>query len=68
MNGSNSLPEADARPLELCPVCMAKLCRGLSIRPDERAARLADAFDGMGLPAEADLERKLQRAMAANAD
>jgi len=68
MNGSNSLPEADARPLELCPVCMAKLCRGLSIRPDERAGRLADAFDGMGLPAEAERERKLQRALRSNAD
>ena len=68
MNGSNSLPEADARPLELCPVCMAKLCRGLSIRPAGRAAGLADAFDRMGLPAEAARERKLQRALAANAD
>jgi archaemetzincin len=68
MNGSNSLPEADARPLELCPGCMAKLCRGLSIRPDVRAARLADAFEGMGLPAEALRERKLQRALSANAD
>jgi archaemetzincin len=68
MNGSNSLPEADARPLELCPSCMAKLCRGLSIRPAERAARLADAFDRMGLPAEAARERKLQQALAANAE
>ena len=49
-------------------MCMAKLCRGLSIRPAERAARLADAFDRMGLPAEAARERKLQRALAANAD
>ena len=68
MNGSNSLPEADARPLELCPVCMAKLCRAFSIRPDERAGRLADAFDGMGLVEEARQERKLQRALESNAD
>jgi archaemetzincin len=68
MNGSNSLPEADARPLELCPVCMAKLCRALSIRPDQRAARLADAFDRMGLAEEARQERKVQRALEANAD
>jgi hypothetical protein len=40
----------------------------LSIRPEERAGRLADAFDGMGLTAEAERERKLQRALRAKAD
>ena len=68
MNGSNSLPEGDARPLELCPVCMAKLCRALGIDPVARARRLAEAFDGMGLAAEAARERNLQRALAGKDD
>jgi hypothetical protein len=65
MNGSNSLPEADARPLELCPSCMAKLCRALDLEPVARAGELAKALDGMGLAAEAQAERKLQSLLAA---
>jgi archaemetzincin len=67
MNGSNSLEESDGRPLELCPVCMAKLCRSLDLDPAERAGRVAGALEGLGLPAEAGRERKMQRLLAGKA-
>jgi len=36
MNGSNSLPEADRQPLELCPQCLAKLCYATGADPKKR--------------------------------
>jgi archaemetzincin len=33
INGSNSLPEADSRPLHPCPVCLRKLCWNLQLEP-----------------------------------
>ena len=34
MNGVNSLPEADRRPLHLCPVCLRKVLWNLQAEPD----------------------------------
>ena len=34
MNGVNSLPEADQRPLHLCPVCLRKVLWNLQADPD----------------------------------
>lgn len=36
MNGSNSLPESDSKPLHLCPVCLRKLCWNLRVDPVRR--------------------------------
>ena len=44
MNGSNHLAEKDARPLDFCPECTAKLWWTCGIRePSRRYAALADA-------------------------
>ena len=63
MNGSNSLPEADARPLELCPSCMAKLCRAFGIDPVARAAKLTVVLDEAGLGEDAARERRIGQAL-----
>ncbi|MCU0728053.1 MAG: archaemetzincin [Planctomycetes bacterium] len=54
MNGSNSLDEADGRPLALCPPCLRKLAwnRGFDILA--RYSRLAALAGTCGLAAEAD--------------
>ena len=41
VNGSNSLPESDRRPLALCPECMAKVCWATRTDPVERYRKLA---------------------------
>lgn len=43
LNGSNNLPEADAAPLHLCPVCLRKLHRAIGFDPVKRYEEL-DAF------------------------
>jgi archaemetzincin len=43
MNGVNSLPEADRRPLHLCPVCLRKVCWNLQLEPADYLAQL-EAF------------------------
>jgi archaemetzincin len=53
MNGSNSLPELDARPLELCPACLAKVAAGLALEPRARTAALADVLEDVDLVGEA---------------
>lgn len=63
MNGSNSLPEADSRPLELCPACTAKICRLLAIDPVARAAKLAAILDEAGLKEDAARERRVHDAL-----
>ncbi|MCA9620369.1 MAG: hypothetical protein KC731_15210 [Myxococcales bacterium] len=42
MNGSNSLEESDARPLWLCPECLAKVLWVTGQEPAQRYFRLAD--------------------------
>jgi archaemetzincin len=40
MNGSNSLEESDAQPLELCPECLAKVCWATGAEPRKRCEQL----------------------------
>jgi archaemetzincin len=42
MNGSNSLEESDAQPLEPCPACLNKLCWNVGCDPKERYQRLLE--------------------------
>jgi len=53
MNGSNSLPELDLRPLALCPACTAKVCRALGLDPVARAHALAAELAADGLTGDA---------------
>jgi hypothetical protein len=64
MNGSNSLPELDRRPLALCPACTAKVCRDLGLDPVVRARGLATALDAAGLTADARREAVLADVLA----
>lgn len=49
MNGARSLEEADARPTLLCPVCRAKLCWNLGLKPLARYGTLAGAWARAGV-------------------
>ncbi len=53
MNGANSLPEMDAAPHALCPVCLRKLqsSRGFEVLP--RYVRLKSFYDERGMRAAA---------------
>jgi archaemetzincin len=42
MNGSNSLPETDLAPLELCPECAMKLYWATGANPSERLSQIAE--------------------------
>jgi archaemetzincin len=42
MNGSNSLEEADRKPLYLCSRCLEKLCWNLNMDPKDHLKRMAD--------------------------
>ncbi|MEW6354731.1 MAG: archaemetzincin [Planctomycetota bacterium] len=48
MNGSNSLPEADSRPIHLCPPCLKKLQWNLGFDPIERYGKLRDFYARIG--------------------
>jgi archaemetzincin len=52
MCGSNHLPEADRRPLELCPHCLAKLCYATGADAAKRFERLIAFYRAHGLTAE----------------
>jgi archaemetzincin len=52
MCGSNHLPEADRRPLELCPHCLAKLCYATGADPARRFERLIQFYKSHGLAEE----------------
>lgn len=53
MNGSNSLREADAQPLHLCPVCEGKLRWNIQFDQASRSANLARFYRDHNLMAEA---------------
>ncbi len=61
MNGSNSLPESDATPLHLCPVCFEKIRWNLGFDPAPRAAALAKLFREQGLEQDAARTEQLGR-------
>jgi archaemetzincin len=50
MNGSNHLGELDARPLDLCPPCLAKLMSSSAADPVTRSRRLAEFHRAHGFP------------------
>ena len=52
MNGSNSLPESDSQPLELCPVCLRKLQWNVGFDVQERFRGLREFHRVSGLDAE----------------
>jgi archaemetzincin len=52
MNGSNSLAESDRKPLELCPVCLRKLCYSVGFDPMARYEELRTFYRQAGLDAE----------------
>lgn len=49
MCGSNSLPEADCRPLSFCPVCMGKMLWATGTRAEEHLSKLAEFCHKQGL-------------------
>ena len=64
MCGSNSLPEADRRPLAFCPECMAKVCWAASAPPAERFRKLAAFCRDNGLKDQAAFYEKCLAALS----
>lgn len=48
VNGSNSMQEADFRPMHECPVCLRKLQRSIGFDPIERYEKLAGFCEKVG--------------------
>lgn len=48
MNGSNHLGEVDAKPLDVCPVCLRKLHLVIDFDPLERYKELAKVLEELG--------------------
>lgn len=63
MNGSNSLPESDSQPLELCPVCLRKLQWNVGFDLRERFNGLRDFHRVSGLEAERTFIEKSLKAL-----
>lgn len=61
MNGSNSLEEADRRPLHLCPICLSKIQWNTALHLFERYRRLEIFYTENGLNAESDFVHKILR-------
>jgi archaemetzincin len=62
MNGSNNLSESDRHPLEVCPVCLAKLCYATGADPAARFVKLINFCKANGLKKEQDfLETSLKQ-------
>ena len=57
MNGSNSLPEADSRPMHLCPICLKKLEWNLGFDAAERYRALDGFYRSLGTGKEAEFCR-----------
>jgi archaemetzincin len=60
MNGSNSLPESDSRPLEFCPECQEKVWWTCGVEPKARYRRLLEFAEKHGLEEEAAYWQKVQ--------
>ncbi len=63
MCGSNHLAEADRRPLEVCPSCLAKLCYATGADPVKRFHGLITFYKAHGLKAEQEFCEKSPAAM-----
>lgn len=64
MNGSNHLVEADKRPIDVCPECMAKIVWMTKTDPQKRYENLADLCDKFDFYDEAVLFRKKAEAIS----
>ena len=58
MNGSNSLAESDAGPLNLCPVCLRKLHHSVGFDLADREREIAEVLRDQGLTDDADWYRR----------
>jgi archaemetzincin len=64
--GSNSLDEADRRPIHLCPVCLRKLAHAIGFEPLAQHRALRRFYAAWGMNFEADfMARRLRRAETA---
>lgn len=63
MNGANHLAEADATPMELCPVCLRKLHRATRFDPILRYEKLRAFHSANGLKPEAEWVQTRMRAI-----
>jgi archaemetzincin len=63
MCGSNHMAEADRRPLEVCPSCLAKLCFATGADVAKRFAALIRFYKAHGLKAEQEFCEKSLAAM-----
>jgi len=62
VNGSNSMPETDAQPQHLCPVCLRKLHHALGFDAVKRYGELARFYGGQKWFEESDwVQRQLAR-------
>jgi archaemetzincin len=61
MNGSNSLPESDRHPLEVCPNCLAKLCYATGAEPVARFKKLSTFCQINGLVKDVEFYEKSQK-------
>ncbi len=64
LNGSNSLAESDARPLELCPACLQKLTWNVGLDPRARFEALLTFAADAGLAGEL---AQVQKSLATSA-
>ena len=65
MCGSNHREESDARPLWLCPECMAKLCWATGTDPAERYRRLAEFAGKHGLESKYEFYERSRKSLSA---
>jgi archaemetzincin len=63
MCGSNHRVESDARPLALCPHCLAKLCYATGVDPQKRFEKLIAFCKAQGLKPEQEFYEKSLRAL-----
>jgi len=63
MNGTNHLGESDARPLEPCPACLAKLVASTGVDPVRRYASFLEFWSAR--PAPPGLKKQLTAARRA---
>jgi hypothetical protein len=67
MNGKYCLRDVDEDPFDLCPECTAKICFACNYEVHERAAKLQDIMQDLGLDSETDHFRSVANATSRNA-
>jgi archaemetzincin len=64
MNGSNHQEERGRRPLDLCPVCLRKLCWNVQVEPLSYLAKLKAFCQQNGLDLESGWYKRAMAALA----